>query len=236
MWYSFPSLMSLAPVCLNRKGTPASTHWRRMSKTHSYRHGRASGPDSPPGHHLGDILPQPGGQVNRAQQGLAGDGFVPDRSGLQDGQAKPGPLLVFRRGANGHVFVPLPPVRRQAVPQAADTLGDEEEIEVGAHPHHRPGPGPPLVRVLQQKVRGKARPHHLPRRDHPASIPLLPEGQVVAFGPVHLGGVQPAAGISPIDVAVGAAGGGFAAPMPGVPVCHVSPAPRCTAAPRPAKG
>ena len=40
--------MSLAPVCLNRKGTPAATHWRRRSRIHSYRHIRAPGPDSPP--------------------------------------------------------------------------------------------------------------------------------------------------------------------------------------------
>ena len=193
-------------------------------------------PGFAPRHHLGDVLPQPGGQVDGAQQRLAGDGLVPDGGGLQDGQPEIGPLLVLRRGADGHVAIALPPVRGQMVRQAVDALGDEKEIKVGAHLHHSPGPGPPFVRVLQQKVRRKAGPHHVAGRDGPAPVPLLAQGQVVGLGAVHLGGVQPPAGVPPVDIAVGAAGGGLMAPVPGIPAGHVNPGRQCTAGPRPAAG
>ena len=72
MRYSFPSFTNRAPVWRNRKATPLSRHWRAMDCTHSYRHSRASGPDSPPtdtdsicGHSHGvrSISPSKGSQM-----------------------------------------------------------------------------------------------------------------------------------------------------------------------------
>lgn len=66
--------------------------------------------------------------------------------------ARPG----FHRAADDNIFISLTPVRGQAFRQPVYALRKKVEPTVPPPAHHLPAVRPPCVRVLQQKVGGKA--------------------------------------------------------------------------------
>lgn len=123
-----PILDELCPRLLEEEGHPCLYALLAEVQNPLIPAGPGVGPGFPAGHHLGDLRPQPGPQVDGPQQGLAGNGLVADGGGQEEGQAEIRPGLVLCRGADAHVFIARAPVWGEVVQEAVDALGDEEKV------------------------------------------------------------------------------------------------------------
>lgn len=163
---------------------------------------------------------QIGPQLQAGEQRRGDDGAVADGKLQKDGKPEVRPLLIFHRTADNDIFIPAAPVHRQTFRQPVDPLGEKVEHTIRPPADHLPAVRPPIIRVLQKKIRGKAGKNDLPARDFPAAVPGLSHRQIKGSGFPAQGGRRggPIHFILPIDIAVFAASADFGASMPGVPI------------------
>ena len=65
-------------------------------------------------------------------------------------------FLILNRTANDHVFITVPTIIGDAVHKSVDTLGEKEKDTILALLYHLPAFWAPCIRLLNQKIGGKA--------------------------------------------------------------------------------
>lgn len=148
-----------------------------------------------------------------------------DRQRLEYRQTIVSHLLVLYRTAHQHVVITICPVIRDALHETVYALGKEVEPQVTAHAHHTPAVRPPLIGILEQKIRCKACEHHLARLNFPTAVTLTLNGQIECGGlagqiapylaSIHL--------ILPVHIAVLATRTYLGTSMPRVPIRIYAP-------------
>ncbi len=166
--------------------------------------------------------------IQRFQQWSANNGTMLYRKRQKYRQPEIRAFLVFHRAADEYIIVSASPVRRKALFQTVDALGEKIEPAIASLPHHLPAFLPPAIGVGKQKVRRKAGHYHLSRCDFVASVAPFLQREPEAAGPaaqtaclrgaIHL--------VLPVNITVFAPRADFRATVPGIPVlinAHDSP-------------
>ena len=128
-------------------------------------------------------------------------------------------LPVFDGAADGHIFVPVFPVGRQASVEAVDALCKKNKAAVTALTHHIPTLAAPFVGIRQQKVGGEAGHDGAARCDSEAAVAAALAGKRKGGGlSAGAASVAYAEGlVSAVNIAVEAAGAYLGAAVPRIP-------------------
>ena len=146
---------------------------------------------------------------------------MPDRKLCEDRQPEIRPILVFAGAAYADIVIAVSPVSRRTFRKALDALRKKVKHAVIAAPDHFPAFITPCIRILQQKIRGKAGHNDGTRRDLRRSVTLLFDRQVevLRFAALLRRNRTAVCFILPVNIAVTASFGVFRTAMPGIPAC-----------------
>ena len=111
---------------------------------------------------------------------------MPDRKPCKDRQPEIRPVLVFTGAAYDHIIIAVSPVGRHTFPKALNAFREKVKHTIAAVFYHFPAFIAPLIRVLQQKIRGKAGHDDGTGRDLQRSVSLLSDRQVEILCPAAL--------------------------------------------------
>ena len=131
--------------------------------------------------------------------------------------------LVLDRAADSHVLIAVAPVSWQTLDDTLRTLRDHIEMQVAPTPHHQPSLVAPLICLLDEEIRGEARPHERARRYLPVALAVAAYGQVEAGCLRHDISVLLKLRIAPEHIAMLAALALLMAAMPQIPhLTHIA--------------
>ena len=129
-------------------------------------------------------------------------------------------FLVFHRTSHNDIVVAIAPVVGHTFHETVDTFGEEKEPEVTPLLHHAPAFRPPLVRVFQEEIGGKAGEDNLATLNLPrlVAFPLHRQVEIARLAALttrHLAAVHL---ILAVNIAIFAPRANLGASMPRIPV------------------
>ena len=125
-----------------------------------------------------DVIIQIRLQIQSAEQRGGYYGLVLDWQRLEYGKPVIRHLLILNSTANQHIVISVSPIRWHTSLETVNPLGKEIKIQIPPLAYHLPTFIPPLVCILQQKIRSKTGKHHLSTGNLVGLVPLPLHGQV----------------------------------------------------------
>lgn len=141
------------------------------------------------------------------------------RSFFVNGQPVSGPLLVLYRATEGHIFIPLFPIGRQALGKPVDPLGDHKEMEVTTLFDHISGFLSPGIGIFHQEVGGETGIYQRTGSYLPLSFTVFPDRIIEVLRLLYPGTIFSVLTIGTVDVTVLTTDTQLVASVPEIPYC-----------------